>query len=40
MPDNPIEEYGKLQWTNGFIIGFTLGSLLPIYTYLLIKVIK
>ena len=37
MPDNQIEEYGKLQWTNGFIIGFTLGSFVPIYTYLLIK---
>jgi hypothetical protein len=39
MPGNPIEEYGKLQWNNGFAVGFTVCTLLTIYGYMLIKVI-
>lgn len=40
MPNNPIKEYGKLQWINGFIVGCIFGSIVPIYTYLLIKAIR
>ena len=40
MPDKSIEEYGKAQWKNGFVIGFTLGTLVTVYGYLLIKLVK
>jgi hypothetical protein len=40
MPDNSLEEYGKIQWTNGFAIGFSVGTLVTIYGYLLIKLYR
>ena len=40
MPDNPVEEYGKIQWKNGFTIGFSVGILVTVYGYFLIKLVR